>query len=120
MPRTARQIQDREWVGVLKRATRYSRDRTECSPYWPRFLQLSRCFAHKRQLTQALYVAERRIGEVSLVLPTEMSEVPRVVRRLRQFLRGSFDQHERILVTREEELAVVRDYSGGVLRTGAK
>src|ERR1700722_17833837 len=37
-------------------------------------------------------------------------EVPRVAGRLRQFLRASFDQHERILVTMEEELAVVRAY----------
>ena len=29
IPRTARRIQDREWVGVPERATRYSRDRTE-------------------------------------------------------------------------------------------
>jgi hypothetical protein len=32
MPRTARRIQDREWVGVLERATRDSRDRTEARP----------------------------------------------------------------------------------------
>ena len=37
-------------------------------------------------------------------------EVPRAVGRLRQFLRASFDQHERLLVTMEEELAVVRAY----------
>jgi two-component system, LytTR family, sensor kinase len=37
-------------------------------------------------------------------------EVPRVVGRLRLFLRASFDQHERLLVTMEEELAIVRAY----------
>ena len=37
-------------------------------------------------------------------------EVPRAVSRLRQFLRASFDQHERLLVTVEEELAIVRAY----------
>jgi two-component system LytT family sensor kinase len=37
-------------------------------------------------------------------------EVPRVAGRLRLFLRASFDQHERLLVTMEEELAIVRAY----------
>ena len=37
-------------------------------------------------------------------------EVPRAAGRLRQFLRASFDQHERLLVPLEEELAVVRSY----------
>jgi two-component system, LytTR family, sensor kinase len=37
-------------------------------------------------------------------------EVPRAVGRLRHFLRASFDQHERLLVPLEEELAVVRAY----------
>ncbi len=32
MPRTARRIQDREWVGMPEIATRYSRDRTEAGP----------------------------------------------------------------------------------------
>ena len=37
-------------------------------------------------------------------------EIPRATGRLRQFLRASFDQHERALVPLEEELAVVRAY----------
>src|SRR6202035_3070884 len=37
-------------------------------------------------------------------------EVPRATGRLRQFLRASFDQQERLLVPLEEELAVVRAY----------
>jgi two-component system LytT family sensor kinase len=37
-------------------------------------------------------------------------EVPRAVSRLRQFLRASFDQPERVLVPLEEELALVRAY----------
>ena len=37
-------------------------------------------------------------------------EVPRATGRLSQFLRGSFDQQERLLVPLEEELAVVRAY----------
>src|SRR3984893_6532279 len=37
-------------------------------------------------------------------------EVPRVAGRLRLFLRASFDQHERLFVTMEEELAIVRAY----------
>ena len=37
-------------------------------------------------------------------------EIPRATGRLRQFLRASFDQHERALVPLQEELAVVRAY----------
>jgi two-component system LytT family sensor kinase len=37
-------------------------------------------------------------------------EIPRATGRLRHFLRASFDQHERLLVSLEEELAVVRAY----------
>jgi two-component system sensor histidine kinase LytS len=37
-------------------------------------------------------------------------DVPLATGRLRQFLRASFDQHERLLVPVEEELAVVRAY----------
>jgi two-component system sensor histidine kinase LytS len=36
--------------------------------------------------------------------------VPRAIGRLRQFLRASFDQNDRLLVPLEEELAVVRAY----------
>jgi two-component system LytT family sensor kinase len=38
------------------------------------------------------------------------SEIPRVAGRLRDFLRASFDKHDRALVPLEEELAVVRAY----------
>ena len=54
-----------------------------------------------------LFNALNTLAALSRIAPRE---VPRVVRRLRQFLRASFDQHERLLVTMEEELAVVRDY----------
>jgi LytS/YehU family sensor histidine kinase len=54
-----------------------------------------------------LFNALNTLAALSRIAPRA---VPRVVRRLRQFLRASFDQHERILVTMEEELAVVRDY----------
>jgi two-component system, LytTR family, sensor kinase len=37
-------------------------------------------------------------------------EIPRATGRLRHFLRASFDQHEQLLVSLEEELAVVRAY----------
>jgi len=37
-------------------------------------------------------------------------EIPRAAGRLRQFLRASFDQHDREFVPLEEELAVVRAY----------
>ena len=37
-------------------------------------------------------------------------EVPRAAGRLRQFLRASFDQHERVLVPLEDELALVSAY----------
>jgi len=37
-------------------------------------------------------------------------EIPRAAGRLRQFLRASFDQHDREFVRLEEELAVVRAY----------
>ena len=50
------------------------------------------------------------LNTLAALLRIAPREVPRVVRRLRQFLRASFDQHERLLVTMEEELAVVRDY----------
>ena len=54
-----------------------------------------------------LFNALNTLAALARIAPRE---VPRVVRRLRQFLRASFDQHERLLVTMEEELAVVRDY----------
>src|SRR6201995_2568592 len=54
-----------------------------------------------------LFNALNTLAALSRIAPRK---VPRVVRRLRQFLRASFDQHERLFVTMEEELAVVRDY----------
>src|SRR5215468_3168391 len=47
------------------------------------------------------------LGALAKVAPRE---VPRATGRLRQFLRASFDQQERVLVPLEEELAVVRAY----------
>jgi len=47
------------------------------------------------------------VAALSKVAPRE---VPRATGLLRQFLRASFDQHERLLVPLEEELAVVRAY----------
>ena len=47
------------------------------------------------------------IAALAVIAP---GEVPRAVGRLRQFLRASFDQHERALVPLEEELALVSAY----------
>jgi two-component system, LytTR family, sensor kinase len=47
------------------------------------------------------------VAALAMVAPRE---VPWVTARLRQFLRASFDQHERALVPLEEELAVVGAY----------
>jgi len=52
-----------------------------------------------------LFNALNVLAALATVAPRE---VPRATRRLRQFLRGSFDQQERLLVPLEEELAVVR------------
>src|ERR1700730_13065676 len=54
-----------------------------------------------------LFNALNTLAALSRIAPRE---VPRVVGRLRHFLRASFDQHERLLVTMEEELAIVRAY----------
>ena len=54
-----------------------------------------------------LYNALNAIAALATVAPRE---IPRAAGRLRQFLRASFDQHERALVPLEEELAVVRAY----------
>jgi len=54
-----------------------------------------------------LYNALNAIAALATVAPRE---IPRAAGRLRQFLRASFDQHERALVPVEEELAVVRAY----------
>jgi two-component system, LytTR family, sensor kinase len=54
-----------------------------------------------------LFNALNALGALSRLAPRE---VPRATGRLRQFLRASFDQQERLLVPVEEELAVVRAY----------
>jgi two-component system sensor histidine kinase LytS len=54
-----------------------------------------------------LFNALNALGALSKVAPRE---VPRATGQLRQFLRASFDQQERVLVPLEEELAVVRAY----------
>jgi len=54
-----------------------------------------------------LFNALNTLAALSRIAPRE---VPPAVGRLRQFLRASFDQHERLLVTMEEELALVRAY----------
>ena len=54
-----------------------------------------------------LFNALNAVAALSKVAPRE---VPRATGRLRQFLRASFDQQERLLVPLEEELAVVRAY----------
>jgi two-component system, LytTR family, sensor kinase len=54
-----------------------------------------------------LFNALNALAALSRVAPRE---VPPAAGRLRQFLRSSFDQHERLLVPLEEELTVVRAY----------
>ena len=54
-----------------------------------------------------LFNALNAVAALSKVAPRE---VPRATGRVRQFLRASFDQQERLLVPLEEELAVVRAY----------
>jgi two-component system sensor histidine kinase LytS len=54
-----------------------------------------------------LFNALNALAALATVAP---QEVPGATGRLRQFLRVSFDQQERVLVPLEEELAVVRAY----------
>jgi two-component system LytT family sensor kinase len=54
-----------------------------------------------------LFNALNAIAALAMVAPRE---IPRLAGRLRQFLRASFEQHDRALVPLEEELAVVRAY----------
>ena len=54
-----------------------------------------------------LFNALNALAALATIAPRE---VPRATGRLRQFLRASFDQQERLLVPLEEELAVVRAY----------
>src|SRR3982074_31933 len=54
-----------------------------------------------------LFNALNTVAALATVAPRE---IPRAAGRLRQFLRASFDQHDRALVPLEEELAVVRAY----------
>ncbi len=54
-----------------------------------------------------LFNALNALAALSRIAP---GQVPRVTGRLRQFLRASFDQQERLLVPLEEELAVIGAY----------
>jgi LytS/YehU family sensor histidine kinase len=54
-----------------------------------------------------LFNALNALGALSRIAP---KEIPRATGQLRQFLRASFDQQERVLVPVEEELAVVSAY----------
>jgi two-component system, LytTR family, sensor kinase len=54
-----------------------------------------------------LFNALNVLAALSRIAP---GKVPSATGRLRQFLRASFDQHERVLVPLEEELSVVRAY----------
>jgi two-component system, LytTR family, sensor kinase len=54
-----------------------------------------------------LFNALNALAGLSVVAPRE---IPRAIGRLRQFLRASFDQPERVLVSLEEELMLVRAY----------
>jgi two-component system LytT family sensor kinase len=54
-----------------------------------------------------LFNALNALAALSRVAPRE---VPRATGRLRQFLRASFDQQERLFVPVDEELAIVRAY----------
>jgi LytS/YehU family sensor histidine kinase len=54
-----------------------------------------------------LFNALNAVAALSRVAP---KEVPSATVRLRQFLRASFDQQERVLVSLEEELTVIRAY----------
>jgi two-component system LytT family sensor kinase len=54
-----------------------------------------------------LFNALNALAALSTIAPRE---VPRATGRLRDFLRASFDQQERLLVPLEEELGVVRAY----------
>jgi sensor histidine kinase YesM len=54
-----------------------------------------------------LFNALNALAALATVAPRK---VPRATGRLRQFLRASFDQQERVLVLLEEELAVIRAY----------
>ncbi len=65
-----------------------------------------------------LFNALNALAALSRVAPRE---VPRATGRLRQFLRASFDQHERVLVPLEEELVAVHAYLDiESLRLGAR
>ena len=54
-----------------------------------------------------LFNALNSLAALSKISPRE---IPRATGLLREFLRASFDQHERLLVSLEEELSVVRAY----------
>jgi two-component system LytT family sensor kinase len=61
----------------------------------------------RRMNPHFLFNALNVLAALSTVTPRQ---VPQATGQLRQFLRASFDQHERLLVSLEEELAVVRAY----------
>jgi LytS/YehU family sensor histidine kinase len=71
-----------------------------------KFLLLGRCIPHHVSLCRAL--GGQSVRSYRGAITVAPREVPRATGRLRQFLRASFDQHERIVVPVEEELAVVR------------
>jgi two-component system, LytTR family, sensor kinase len=54
-----------------------------------------------------LFNALNAVAALATVAPRQ---IPRAVGRLRQFLRASFDQHDRALVPLDEELAIVHAY----------
>jgi two-component system LytT family sensor kinase len=60
-----------------------------------------------RMNSHFLFNALNSLAALSKIAPRE---VPRATGLLREFLRASFDQHERLLVSLEEELSVVRAY----------
>jgi two-component system, LytTR family, sensor kinase len=65
-----------------------------------------------------LFNALNTLAALSRIAPRK---VPRTVGRLRQFLRASFDQHERTLVPLQEELAIVEMYLDiEILRFGSR
>ncbi|HEY0792840.1 MAG TPA: histidine kinase [Chthoniobacterales bacterium] len=65
------------------------------------------CALQARMNPHFLFNALNALAALATLAPRE---IPRAVGRLRHFLRASFDQHERVLVSLEEELAVVHAY----------
>ncbi|HEY0793610.1 MAG TPA: histidine kinase [Chthoniobacterales bacterium] len=65
------------------------------------------CALQARMNPHFLFNALNALAALATLAPRE---IPRAAGRLRHFLRASFDQHERVLVSLEEELAVVHAY----------